>query len=218
MKFYREHIVPRLVDLACGTSGLARWRSSVTDGLYGEVVEIGFGAGRNIPYLPEAVRIVYAVEPSGTSMRLAYKRNVSTRVRIEHVGLDGGSIDLADESCDGALMTFTLCTVADPRLVLSEVARVLRPGAKLHFLEHGISPDQRVATWQRRLDPWEKKLADGCHLTRDSGSLVEAAGFTLDRIEERYAKGPKPWSYFTLGLATRAAAPLPGLTNDRPAS
>lgn len=203
MGFYNEHVVPRLVDVACGTGGLERWRRSVTDGLFGEVVEIGFGAGRNVPFYPDAVRVVNAVEPSITSLKLAYKRNAAARVRIEHVGLDGGSIGLGDESCDGALMTFTLCTVPDPELVLSEIMRVLRPGGKLHFLEHGIAPDHSVAAWQRRLEPWEKRFADGCHLTRDAESLVEGAGFSPERIEQRYARGPKPWSYFTLGVATK---------------
>src|SRR5487761_1931228 len=201
MGFYNKHVVPRLVDLACGTSGLERWRRSVTDGLSGEVLEVGFGAGRNVPYLPHEVRVVYAVEPSLDSIKLAFKRHTEARVRIEHVGLDGGSIGLADGSCDGALMTFTLCTVPDPVATLSETKRVLRPGASLHFLDHGIAPDPAVATWQRRLDPWEKRFADGCHLTRDAGQLVQRAGFVLERVEQRYARGPKPWSYFTLGVA-----------------
>jgi len=204
MGFYNERVVPRLVDLACGTSGLERWRRSTTDGLFGQVVEIGFGAGRNVPFYPEAVRVVYAVEPSKASMKLAYRRHAGTRVRIEHVGLDGGSIELADQSCDGALMTFTLCTVPDPGLVLSEVARVLRAGGRLHFLEHGVAPDPAVAAWQRRLDPWERRLADGCSLTRDARTLIERAGFTIERLEQRYVRGPKPWSYFTLGVATSA--------------
>jgi ubiquinone/menaquinone biosynthesis C-methylase UbiE len=203
MGLYRDHVVPRLVDVACGTSGLARWRQRATEGLFGEVVEIGFGAGRNVPFYPEAVRIVYAVEPSAASMKMAYKRNAASRVKIQHVGLDGGSIQLDDESCDGALMTFTLCTVSDPQMVLSEIRRVLRPGGQLHFLEHGLAPEASIAKWQHRLDPWERRLADGCHLTRDARSLVSDAGFSIRTIEQRYARGPKPWSYFTFAVASK---------------
>src|SRR5487761_1933097 len=198
MGFYQSRVVPFVVDLACGTAGLARWRTKATQGLAGDIVEIGFGAGRNVPFYPDDVRRVYAVEPSLVSMKMAYRRNASSRVRIEHIGLDGARIELADQSCDGALMTFTLCTVADPQVVLTEIRRVLRPGAKLHFLEHGISPESRIATWQYRLDPLEQRIADGCHLTRDAVTLISAAGFSVDESESRYAKGPKPWSYFTV--------------------
>jgi len=202
MGLYRDHVVPRLVDVACGTAGLARWRTRVCDGLAGRVVEIGFGAGRNVPFYPAEVTTVYAVEPSTASMKMAFKRNAASRVRIEHVGLDGGEIQLADGSCDAALMTFTLCTVSDPRQVLAEIRRVLVPGGQLHFLEHGIAPEPSIARWQVRLDPWERRLADGCHLTRDALELVTEAGFLIETVEQRYARGPKPWSYFTLGVAT----------------
>ena len=119
------------------------------------------------------------------------------------MGLDGGSILLDDESCDAALCTFTLCTVPDPPRALRELHRVLRPGGRFHFLEHGIAPDDATVRWQRRLDPWERRLADGCSLTRDPLALVADAGFKVEVVRQRYAKGPKPWSYFTLGHATK---------------
>ena len=100
-------------------------------------------------------------------------------MRVEHVGLDGQQIPLDDASCDAALFTFTLCTVPDPAQALGEVRRVLRPGGAVHFLEHGLSPDPRVATWQRRIEPLQRRLADGCHLTRDTPALVEQAGFVM---------------------------------------
>jgi ubiquinone/menaquinone biosynthesis C-methylase UbiE len=203
MGVYREFVLPRLIDRLCGSRAMVRWRERVTEGLVGQVVEIGFGSGLNLEFLPPEVTGVFAVEPSATAMKLALKREADVSVRVVHVGLDGGSIALADESCDSALCTFTLCTVADPTKVLGEIHRVLRPGASLHFLEHGIAPDPSVARWQRRLDPWEQRLADGCHLTRDPRSLVRDAGFTIESIEQRYARGPKPWSYFTLGRATK---------------
>jgi len=122
-----------------------------------------------------------------------------------HVGLDGQALELSDESCDSALATFTLCTVPDARRALDEVVRVLRPGGSLHFLEHGLSPDARVARWQRRLDPLQRALAAGCHLTRDPLALVADAGLELTWSEQRYASGPKAWSYFTVGVARKRA-------------
>jgi ubiquinone/menaquinone biosynthesis C-methylase UbiE len=203
MGFYAEQVLPRLIDRMCGSSGMVRWRQRTTAGLEGQLVEIGFGTGLNLAYLSTSVTGVYAVEPSATALRLARRRNPDFDARVTHVGLDGGSILLDDESCDAALCTFTLCTVPDPPRALRELHRVLRPGGRFHFLEHGIAPDDATVRWQRRLDPWERRLADGCSLTRDPLALVAGAGFTVEVVRQRYAKGPKPWSYFTLGHATK---------------
>jgi SAM-dependent methyltransferase len=203
MGFYREQVLPRLVDWACGTPGMAKWRSQVVEGLRGRVVEVGFGSGLNVEHYPSEIDVVLAVEPAAVARRLARKRITAGTITIEHIGVDGQSLPIADASCDAALSTFTLCTVPDPAVALSEIFRVLRPSGEFHFLEHGISPDPGVASWQRRLEPLQRRLADGCHLTRDSAALVTRAGFRLERCEQAYAKGPKPWSYFTLGVAAK---------------
>jgi ubiquinone/menaquinone biosynthesis C-methylase UbiE len=98
-------------------------------------------------------------------------------------------------------MTFTLCTVADPQRVLSEVARVVRPGGEVHFLEHGLATNARVARWQRRLDPLQGRLFDGCHLTRDPRALVEASGLEIIWSESSFVRGAQPWTYVTVGVA-----------------
>jgi ubiquinone/menaquinone biosynthesis C-methylase UbiE len=201
---YREHVLPRLVDWACGTPELRRWREQVTTGLSGRVVEIGFGSGLNLPALPPEVTRVYAVEPATTARRIAERRIAAADVEVDYVGLHGESIPLGDASCDGALSTFTLCTIPDVAAALAEVRRVLRPGGRFHFLEHGLSPDRAVARWQRRLEPMQRRVADGCHLTREPAELVRAAGFEIERIESRYATGPKPWTWLTEGAAVKA--------------
>lgn len=201
MGVYRERILPHLVDKACGSAELARWRARVTEGLAGTVVEIGFGSGLNVPVYPPEVTEVFAVEPALVARRLAEGRVAASPVRIVHVGLDGQSLPLDDQSCDAALSTFTLCTIPDPAVALAELRRVLRPGGRLHFLEHGLAPDARVAAWQHRIEPLQRKLADGCHLTRDPVALVNAAGFAVERHESRYASGPKPWTWMTEGFA-----------------
>ncbi|HXX90531.1 MAG TPA: class I SAM-dependent methyltransferase [Acidimicrobiales bacterium] len=205
MGFYREQVLPHLVDRVCGAKGMRGFRQEVTAGLTGRVVEIGFGSGLNAEHYPPTVEVVLAVEPAAVARRIAAKRVAEAGVQVEHVGLDGQAIPLADASCDDALSTFTLCTVPDPAKVLAELRRVMRPGARLHFLEHGLSPDAGVALWQHRIDPWQRRLADGCHLTRDAATLVADAGFTLEQVEQRYAKGPKPWSWFTVGVARNPA-------------
>jgi ubiquinone/menaquinone biosynthesis C-methylase UbiE len=198
---YRERILPHIVDRACGTPELKAWRDQVAAGLTGTVVEIGFGSGLNIEAYPDEVELVYAVEPAEVARKLAEPRIAAGRVTVEHVGLDGQQIPLADDSCDGALSTFTLCTIPDVEAALSELRRVVRPGGRFHFLEHGLSPDTRVARWQRRIEPIQKRLADGCHLTRNPAALVRAAGFELEHTSSLYARGPKPWVWFSEGVA-----------------
>jgi ubiquinone/menaquinone biosynthesis C-methylase UbiE len=203
MGWYREHVLPRLVDRACGTAELQVWRRNVVVGLEGDLVEIGFGSGLNVPLYPAEVRRVFAVEPAATARRLAEQRVAKAAVEVVHVGLRGEAIPLDDASCDAALSTFTLCTIPDVARALAEVRRVLKPGGALHFLEHGRSPDPSVARWQQRLEPVQRRLADGCHLTRIPDELVAAAGFEVVRAESRYASGPKPWSWFTEGVARK---------------
>lgn len=207
MGLYREHVLPRLVDRACGTADLQRWRARVVEGLHGTVVEIGFGSGLNVGLYPPEVELVYAVEPAAVARRLAEPRIAAAGVRVEHIGLRGEEIPLPDASCDAALSTFTLCTIPDVSRALAEVRRVLRPSGRFHFLEHGLAPDEGVATWQRRLEPLQRRFADGCHLTRDATSLVDAAGFEIERSESRYGTGPKPWTWFTEGVAVRPSSP-----------
>ena len=201
MGVYRERILPHLVDRACGTAELRAWRGQVAAGLSGTVVEIGFGSGLNVAAYPDEVELVYAIEPAAVARRLAEPRIAAGSVTVEHIGLDGQKIPLPDHSCDGALSTFTLCTIPDVRAALAELRRVVRPGGRFHFLEHGLSPDPGTAKWQRRIEPIQKRLADGCHLTRDPAALVSEAGFELEQVSSRYGSGPKPWTWFTEGVA-----------------
>lgn len=207
MGFYNEQVVPRLVEWTLGTSGFDKYRARTAEGLSGRVVEIGFGSGLNVPHYPPGVQDVMAVEPAQVARQRAERRSPESAVRVEHVGRDGQRLSLDDASCDAALCTFTLCTVPDPSLALAELLRVLKPGGTVHFLEHGLSPDPGVARWQQRIEPFQRRLADGCHLTRDPVSLVEQAGFVMQRNEQRYVSGPKPWSWLTLGVAAKPRSP-----------
>ena len=124
MSFYRQQLLPRLVDRACGSAGYDRWRREVTAGLAGTVVEIGFGSGLNMPAYPAAVTRVWAVEPASLGRKLAAARIADSHVHVEHVGLRGEALPLEDDSCDGALSTFTLCTIPDVERALAEVRRI----------------------------------------------------------------------------------------------
>ena len=206
MGFYNEQVVPRLVEWTLGTSGFDKYRARTAEGLSGRVVEIGFGSGLNLPHYPPEVQDVLAVEPAHVARQRAERRIRAAAARVEHVGLDGQKLPLEDASCDAALCTFTLCTVPDPSLALGELLRVLKPAGTVHFLEHGLSPDPGVAKWQHRIEPIQRRLADGCHLTRNPSALVEQAGFVMQRNEQRYVQGPKPWCWLTLGVAAKPRA------------
>ena len=201
MGVYDDTVLPHLIDLAMRQKGLRSWRRRAADGLSGQVVEIGFGSGTNIGCYPPAVDQILAVEPSLTARRLAAKRIASSDTSIEFAGFDGEALELDDDSCDGALSTFTLCTVPEPLQALAELKRVLKPGRQLQVLEHGLAPRAATARWQRRLDGIEARLCGGCHLTRDVPTLLAAAGFEVTIREQRFAPGPRPWSWFTIATA-----------------
>lgn len=206
MGIYREQVLPRVIDKALGNEGIAKYRRTVAADLSGEVVEIGFGSGLNMPEYPAEVTKVYAVEPATVGQKLAADRVAASPIEVEYVGLDGRSLPLADDSCDGALSTFTLCTIPDEAAALAELVRVVKPGGRIHLLEHGRARDDAVHKWQKRLNPIQRRVGDGCHLDRDHTALVEAAGLEIEDAREWYAKGPKPMSAFYL-LRTR----VPGL-------
>jgi len=201
--FYKEQVVPRLVALTCGASALSGLRAATASGLAGRVVEIGFGSGYNVPHYPAEVDNVLAVEPSATAWRMAAGRVAASPVPVEQVGLDGQALPIEDSSCDGAICTFALCTIPDPGAALAEVRRVLRPGGRFHLLEHGLAPDARVAAFQHRVEPLQRRIADGCHLTRDPVALVTAAGFRVEDVDQKYGAGPKAWAYLTRVAAVR---------------
>lgn len=202
MGAYEKYVLPRLMNSVCGSRSLHPLRRRVCAGLAGSVIEIGFGSGLNVPFYPAAVTSVTAVEPSDLSWRLAGERLAAATVPVSRSGLDGQSLPFEDGSFDMALSTWTLCTIPDVAVALSEVRRVLRPGGQLHFLEHGLAPEERVRRWQRRLDPFQQRIAGGCHFTRPIVDLLTAAGFTIGDLDVFYEAGPKFASADSLGVAT----------------
>jgi SAM-dependent methyltransferase len=201
--FYTEQVLPRLIDVMLGNRSFGEVvRERACAGLHGDVVEIGFGSGLNVPFYPPEVTGVWAVEPSGVAMKMAGKRIARAPVPVHAAGLDGERLELPDDRFDCALSTMTLCTIPDVGAALHELRRVLKSGGRFHFAEHGHSPDAKVARRQERFEPWEKRFAGGCHLTRDIPALLTDAGFTIDGLDTFYIKGPKPWSYMYVGRAS----------------
>jgi ubiquinone/menaquinone biosynthesis C-methylase UbiE len=200
MGFYGDRVLPRIINVVCGTKANEVLRGRVCNGLRGEVVEIGFGSGLNVPFYPPAVARVDAVEPSDVAWRLAGRRLAAATTAVERAWLDGQSLPFADASYDSAVSTWTLCTIPDVASALAELRRVLKPGGALHFVEHGLAPDNDVQRWQHRLEPLQKRI--GCHLTRPVAEMLGAAGFTITEMERFYERGaPKSFGALTLGRA-----------------
>lgn len=206
MGVWSDRVLPHVVDKTCAVAEVVPLRAQACAGLGGRVLELGFGSGLNVDHYPSEVVEVAAVEPSDVAWRLSEDRRAHTAVHVDRSGLDGQQLMEPDGSCDSALSTFTLCTIPDVRRALAEVRRVLRPGGSLHFLEHGLAPTDGVARWQARLEPMQRLVFGGCHLTRHMPSLVEDAGFKLVDLDEAYLPGPamgRPWTYGYRGRAVR---------------
>ena len=204
MGFYETQVVPRLIDLVMSRRELTPIRARVAASLKDDVLEVGFGSGLNVPHYPTDVTRVQAVDPATVGRKLAAKRVASSSVPVEYVDLDGQALSLESDSIDHALTTWTLCSIPDVDRALGEIRRVLRPGGAFHFVEHGRSPDSKIAGWQDRLTPIQRCVAGGCHLNRPIEQLVRDSGLELIHLENYYGKGPRPFGYMFEGIAIKS--------------
>jgi ubiquinone/menaquinone biosynthesis C-methylase UbiE len=203
MGLYTDQVLPRITERVMGMGEFRAIRARVAADLSGEVLEVGFGSGLNVPHYPPGVTKVLAVDPATLGRKLAAKRVTASTVPVEYAGLDGQSLSLPDESVDQALSTWTLCTIPDAASALREIRRVLRPGGTFHFVEHGRSPDPKVARWQDRITPLQRAVGGGCHLNRQIDELIAASGLQLGAIRNYYMSGPRAHGYLYEGTATR---------------
>jgi ubiquinone/menaquinone biosynthesis C-methylase UbiE len=202
MGFYEHWIVPRLLDLAMRNRLLDHYRQRTIEIARGLVLEVGVGSGVNLPLYGPAVTRVIGLDPSAHLLRLASKRATEAVVPVSLLRGSAEQVPFADAVFDTIVMTWTLCSIPNPMAALTEMRRVLKSGGRLIFVEHGLSPEIRIARWQHWLTPCWKCISGGCHLDRKMDDLIRAAGFQTDAIEMAYMTGPKPWTFIYQGSAT----------------
>jgi len=204
VSWYEERVLPVVIDRICGLRQMQKQRAKVVPLASGTVLEIGIGSGLNLPwYDPAKVDRLYGLEPSAGMQRRAKRRAVETGLEVEFIDLPGEQIPLPDGSVDTVLVTYTLCTIPDVATALQGMRRVLRPGGRLLYCEHGRSPDPEVRRWQDRLNGAWSRVAGGCNMNRDIPALLSSAGFEIDDDQRRYIPGPRILSYNFWGSARR---------------
>lgn len=202
MGLYSRHVFPWVLETVMARRTLARLRDETLATAAGTVLEIGLGTGLNLPHYPRHVRRVTGVDSNPGVVRRLRRRAQATGIEVEHHGLSAEALPFPEGSFDTVVSTFTLCSIPDLPRALAEVRRVLRPGGKFLFLEHGLAPEPAVARWQRRLDPLWTKIGDGCHLDRDPAAAVAAAGLGIEALRNLYLpRSPRLAGYLYLGTA-----------------
>jgi len=201
---YTKYILPRIIDLVMKNKDMARLRADWVPHAHGDVLEIGIGSGLNLPFYSSEVRRLYGVEPSVELQRLARVRAASATTKVEFLSQSAEeALPLSDQSIDTVVITWTLCSIADPPSALRQMKRVLKPSGLLIFVEHGRAPDPKVSTWQDRITPVWKRIGGGCHLNRNIDVLLKDAGFKIEELETNYLPGPRPMTYTYRGFARR---------------
>jgi ubiquinone/menaquinone biosynthesis C-methylase UbiE len=204
MNFYSQRIFPRIMDMVLSTGEFTELRKSLLAEVSGDVFEIGFGTGLNLPHYPSNVKRITTVDPNSGARRLAERRIAQSGIEVVHLPLNGEHLELPDESFNSVVCTFTLCSIADVDSAMSEMRRILRSGGRMYFVEHGLSDDNRIQWWQHKLNPLNKIVGDGCHLDRIPTTTISNSGLRMERLDTFYLKkAPKYGGFIYRGVAVK---------------
>ncbi len=203
MGFYSNLVIPYCIDIAMSGETLQQYRQQLLQDVSGDILEIGFGTGLNLPHYPEGTEKITTIDPNPGMERLARSRIAASNITVDYQVLNGESLPMKDGSFDSVVCTWTLCSIPQADKAIAEVYRLLKPKGKFFFIEHGLSKDSRIQFWQNRLTPLQKVIADGCHLNRDIKNIIEQK-FGSVKIEQFYApKLPKVIGYMYQGIAIK---------------
>ena len=206
MNLYDRFVLPSLITTACSCSPVDKQRQRIVPAAEGVVLELGFGAGLNLPhYDASKVTRLYALEPAPGMVRRARKAVRNAPFDVEILQETAEALSLGPNSVDTVLVTYSLCTIPDAVAALEGARRALKPGGRLLFCEHGLAPDEGVRRWQRRIEPVWRVIGGGCHLSRDIPGFVKAAGFNIERMDTMYLPKSPKWAGFNYWGSARAA-------------
>jgi ubiquinone/menaquinone biosynthesis C-methylase UbiE len=204
MSFYSQRIFPRIMDMVLSTSEFSELRRSLLGEVSGEIFEVGFGTGLNLPHYPSAVSRITTADPNAGAYRIAERRIAQSPIEVVHIRRSSERLDLPDESFNSVVCTFTLCSIGDVDSAMAEMRRILRVGGRMFFIEHGLSDDPRIQWWQHKLNPVNKIIGDGCHLNRIPTSTILNSGLRMERLDTFYLKKvPKYGGFIYRGVAIK---------------
>src|ERR1700730_5444308 len=201
MGIYSTWLLPRITDLVMQQKQMIPFRARIGSAAAGRVLDVGVGSGLNLAFYGNKTQRVYGVDPSSELLRFAQKRARQAAIPVELLLGSSEALALEDKSIDTVVLTFTLCTIGAPAAALAKMRRVLKPGGKLLFAEHGRAPEPSVARWQDRLTPVWKRVAGGCHLNRKPDDLIQSQGFRIESLETGYLKAPRAMGFVYSGSA-----------------
>jgi ubiquinone/menaquinone biosynthesis C-methylase UbiE len=201
--FYRQFVLPRLINAAMSNKVSTRYRSEIVPQARGEILEVGIGSGLNLAFYSNQVTRVRGVDPSKELLEMAQKRAASARIPVELLNNSAEELPLENQVVDTVVMTWTLCSIPNPEIALAEMLRVLKPGGDLLFVEHGLASESKVRAWQNRINrPW-RALSGGCNLNREIDCLISGAGFRIVQMGTSYLPGPRPFTFTYRGSARK---------------
>lgn len=201
---YEKYVLPKLIEAACSQPPMTKLRNRYVSQAEGAVLEIGIGSGLNLKHYGEAVSSIVGVDPAAELTVKARHRAGRIKAPVEVLGISGESLDLDSNQFDCIVCTWTLCSIPNPYRAVDEMRRVLKPGGKMIFVEHGRSDEPHIAKWQHRIEPVWKIIGGGCHLTRRADELLRDGGFKIKSVDSGYVKGPKIAAFMIHGIAQKA--------------